>query len=408
MSEVAWTRCFQHGTTTCNTDLTQYYNKGVACGAWRDSLVKRIEEGLVQLEAGLNSGGFKKGDYSVYSGTSGLALLYLRLSETLYANNPTKCRQALGRALELITQPLNKLNGRRLTFLCGDGGVLALGAVLYTLCDNAAVARHCTQGLQTLSELALTDRLMSQELMYGCAGYLFALLFAKKYLPDSIDNKLICRVAAHIVAQGKEEAKSCSGATLLFTWHDKHYLGAAHGTAGILYALLQSGAMSSHDIQTTIAPAVNYLLSQRYPSNNLPSSLSSQLDQLVQWCHGAPGFVPLLTALHQQMAGGTYLQEAIRCATPIWQRGLLRKGHGLCHGTLGNAYAFLDLFQLTDDPTWLNKAVHFTEWSMSQKDVAKNYYKEMKLFDGLAGVIYFYCDMLEPKGAAFPGFQVPK
>jgi len=408
MSEVAWTRCFQHGSTTCNIDLTQYYTNGSASGGWRDSIVKRIEEGLVRLETGLKSGGFKKGDYSIYSGTSGLALLYLRLSETLYANNPTKRRHALDRALELITQPLNKLNGRKLTFLCGDGGVLALGAVLYTLCDNSAVARHCTQGLQTLSELALTDHLMSQELMYGCAGYLFALLFTKKYLPDSIDTKLICRVAAHIVSMGKEEAKCCSGATLLYTWHEKHYLGAAHGLAGILYTLLQSSFVSPQELSSTIAPSVNYLLSQRYPSNNLRSSLSSQLDQLVQWCHGSPGFVPLLTEINEQMAGGIYLQEAIKCATPIWQRGLLRKSHGLCHGTLGNAYAFLDMYQHTDDPTWLSKAVHFTEWSMSPRDVAKNYDKEMKLFDGLAGVIYFYCDMLEPKSAAFPGFQVPK
>ena len=408
MSEVAWTRCFQHGSTNCNIDVTQYYNNGAACGSWRDNLVKRIEEGMVKLESGLKNGGFKKGDYSIYSGTSGLALLYLRLSETLYVNNPTKCRQALDRALELITQPLNKLNGRKLTFLCGDGGVLALGAVLYTLCDNRAVARHCTQGLQTLSELALTDKLMPQELMYGCAGYLFALLFTRKYLPESIDNKLIARVAAHIVSVGKEEAKWTSGATLLYTWHEKHYLGAAHGVAGILYTLLQSGVVSLQELNATVAPSVNYLLSQRYSSNNLPSSLSSQLDQLVQWCHGAPGFVPLLTETHQHLPGGVYLQEAIKCATPIWQRGLLRKGHGLCHGTLGNAYAFLDLYQRTEDPTWLSKAVHFAEWSMSQKDVAKTYESEMKLFDGLAGVIYFYCDMLEPKSAAFPGFQVPK
>jgi lantibiotic modifying enzyme len=249
---------------------------------------------------------------------------------------------------------------------------------------------------------------MSQEVMYGCAGYLFALLFTRKYLPESIDNKLICRVAAHIVALGREEAKSCSGATLLYTWHDKQYLGAAHGLAGILYTLLQADCLTPNEIEANVVPAVNYLLSQRHPSCNLRSSLSSQLDQLVQWCHGAPGLVPLLTALHHHAPHASFLQEAVRCATPVWQRGLLRKGHGLCHGTLGNAYTFLDLFQTTEDPTWLSKAVHFAEWSLGQRDVAKKYDKEMKLFDGLAGLIYFYCEMLEPKSAAFPGFQVPK
>ena len=407
MSEVAWTRCFQHGSTSCNVAVSDYYTNGSASGAWRDKLVLSIEEGLVQLEAGLETAGYKKNDYSIYSGTSGLALVYLRLAETVYANSPPQRKHALERGLQLITQPLNKLNGRRLTFLCGDGGVLALAAVLYTMCDNTAVARHCTQGLQTLSELALTDRVMSQELMYGCAGYLFALLFAKKYLPDSIDGRLIARVAAHIISVGKEEAKSCPAATLQYTWHDKYYLGAAHGLSGILYTLLQSGCIASEEVNKTITPAVHYLLTLRHPSNNLRSSLGSQLDQLVQWCHGSPGLVPLLTAMHDKV-GGTFLQDAIRCATPVWQRGLLRKGHGLCHGTTGNAYAFLDMYQQTEDPTWLGKAVHYTEWSMKQKDVSNNYEKDMKLFDGLAGVIYFYCDMLHPKSAAFPGFQVPK
>lgn len=27
----------------------------------------------------------------------------------------------------------------------------------------------------------------------------------------------------------------------MFTWRDKHYLGAAHGMAGILYILMQVG-----------------------------------------------------------------------------------------------------------------------------------------------------------------------
>lgn len=404
MSGVDWTRCFQ-GTKQCTINLTQYYENNLASGTWRERLIQAIERGMIQIESELSQGCFKKGDYSIYSGTSGVALLYLQLADTIYANSPTRRKEALARALELITEPLNKLNGRRLTFLCGDGGVLALAAVLYTYHNNEAVARHCAQGLQTLSELALTDRMMASELMYGCAGYLHALLFAKRYLPDSIDDQIISRVVQHILSKGKQVAKSCPPATLQYQWHDKYYLGAAHGLSGILYTLLKTN-MVCDDMNTLIMPSVSYLLAQRFPSNNLRSSLGSQTDRLVQWCHGSPGFIPLLTEMHRK-CGGTYLQEALKTITPVWQRGLLRKGHGLCHGTLGNAYAFLDMYQTTEDPTWLSKAVHFGEWAMSQKDVNKVYEKEMSLFDGLAGVIYFYCDMLEPKKAYFPGFQLP-
>ena len=31
----------------------------------------------------------------------------------------------------------------------------------------------------------------------------------------------------------------------------------------------------------------------------------------------------------------------------IWTRGLLKKGEGLCHGSAGNGYAFLHLYQVT-------------------------------------------------------------
>jgi hypothetical protein len=40
---------------------------------------------------------------------------------------------------------------------------------------------------------------------------------------------------------------------------------------------------------------------------------------------------------------GSYLAAASRAADTLWERGLLRKGVGLCHGIAGNGYAFLSL-----------------------------------------------------------------
>ena len=37
---------------------------------------------------------------------------------------------------------------------------------------------------------------------------------------------------------------------------------------------------------------------------------------------------------------------ATRAAAVVWERGVLRKGNGLCHGVAGNAYAFLTLRRL--------------------------------------------------------------
>lgn len=51
-----------------------------------------------------------------------------------------------------------------------------------------------------------------------------------------------------------------------------------------------------------------------------------------------------------------YLKEATECAEVVWHRGLLRKGYGICHGTAGNAYAFLSLYKLTQEKKHLYRA----------------------------------------------------
>lgn len=82
----------------------------------------------------------------------------------------------------------------------------------------------------------------------------------------------------------------------MYTWHGKHYLGAAHGLAGILTLLLQVPLPALRPrLSSLVQPAVDYLLGLQLPSGNLPSSLeSSHGDRLVHWCHGAPGFVHLM------------------------------------------------------------------------------------------------------------------
>lgn len=55
-----------------------------------------------------------------------------------------------------------------------------------------------------------------------------------------------------------------------------------------------------------------------------------------------------------------YLKEAAECAEVIWQRGLLRKGYGICHGTAGNGYAFLSLYKLTQEKKYLYRVSKVT------------------------------------------------
>lgn len=64
----------------------------------------------------------------------------------------------------------------------------------------------------------------------------------------------------------------------------------------------------------------------------------------------------MLIQAYQVFRAERYLNDAYQCADVIWKYGLLKKGYGLCHGTAGNAYAFLTLFNLTQDMKYLYRA----------------------------------------------------
>ena len=97
---------------------------------------------------------------------------------------------------------------------------------------------------------------------------------------------------------------------------------------------------SRRDVETTIHQAVDYVLSCELPNRNyppVPGEVRGQEDELVHWCHGAPGVVYLLAKAYLTWKDDKYLQAAKRCAELTWQRGLLRKGPGICHGVAGEA-----------------------------------------------------------------------
>ncbi len=57
-----------------------------------------------------------------------------------------------------------------------------------------------------------------------------------------------------------------------------------------------------------------------------------------------------------------------------WQAGPLIKGASLCHGTAGNGYAFLKLFERTGDELWLHRARAFAMHAIGQVEQASARY----------------------------------
>lgn len=99
-----------------------------------------------------------------------------------------------------------------------------------------------------------------------------------------------------------------------------------------------------------------------------------------------------------------YLNSCKLMADLIWEKGLLKKGPGICHGVAGNGYAFLLLYRLTRDPKYLYRANEFLKFmgtDIFMKEARTPDYP-YSLYEGLAGTACYVADVSSPDQASFP------
>jgi len=196
----------------------------------------------------------------------------------------------------------------------------------------------------------------------------------------------------------------------MYEWHDKKYLGAAHGLTGILHLLMQFPKfMSEGDNTKYIRGSVDFILSLvKEAKGNFPSREGGSFD-LAHWCHGPTAAALCLLQAYNVFKDSQYLAGAKLAVDQVWNKGLLLKGPGLCHGCSGNGYAQLATFRATKDPMYLNRAIQF---ALKYADPA--YSTKMRtpdspysLYVGMAGMVCLCADLLDPINSAFPAFEFP-
>jgi hypothetical protein len=95
------------------------------------------------------------------------------------------------------------------------------------------------------------------------------------------------------------------------------------------------------------------------------------------------------------------------CGEAVWAARALTRGSNLCHGTGGNGYAFLVLYQRTDDITWLQRARAFAMHGIAQTEADEAAHGQLRysLWTGDPGFAIYLWDCLRGK-AAFPPLDV--
>jgi hypothetical protein len=124
---------------------------------------------------------------------------------------------------------------------------------------------------------------------------------------------------------------------------------------------------------------------------------------LMQFCHGAPGFVICLG----DFPGDTLEPLLIEAGEAIWAAGPLTKGANLCHGTGGNGYAFLKLHRRTGDARWLERARAFAMHAIAQSEADERAHGQLRysLWTGDLGLAIYLWHCLQGD-AGFPTLDV--
>ena len=225
------------------------------------------------------------------------------------------------------------------------------------------------------------------EVLYGRAGCLLGLIFARRRFPKWRLDVYIEELSRQILAEGRSPERDY----LMWSWHGKEYLGAIHGVAGVLMALCLCGEESLRKVDpeamNSVRRTAEYVLSHyKTEARNIQSSTKNTNDSLVHFCHGATGWVPLVCML-DRLFPGKFTDCAELLGEVVWRRGLIvNKGPGICHGIGGSICALLQLFHHTRCEAWLHKAQWFAFYlSENWKRLVPLADRPYSLFEGISG-----------------------
>lgn len=362
-------------------------------------------------------------DGGLYVGASGISYAFLRLAKhALLEAEADKYLSSAERYLRSSLAMVQRRGGRSSPgFLLGNWGILAVGAVLATVRGDEKTANEFVTRYAESAERCKEVNFLkcgSDEFFVGRAGFLYGALWLNRTMQKVVvPFDAMHEIARTIVVSGKMYARvHNSPCPLMYAYYGTEYLGAAHGLCAILQVLIQVPSFldNNADIDSTTRTCVDYFLSLQTPTGNFPCAMDeidrsgrsrrNSDDELVHWCHGAPGVIYMMAAAYLRWKDQRYLNSCVLAGDLVWRKGLLRKGPGICHGVAGNGYVFLLLYRLTGNEIYLYRAAKFADFmnsSQFQSD-ARVPDSPYSLYEGIAGTACFLADLIEPDKAHFP------
>jgi lantibiotic modifying enzyme len=275
------------------------------------------------------------------------------------------------------------------SLLCGEAGILF---VAWQLASSTDIAEE----LLALVRANVDNE--AEEVMWGTPG---TLLIAAAMLSATGDERW--RGAWEESADALLARRDDDG-----LWTQRLYgqeiksLTPPHGLVGNVQALLP---LLDRKRRAALTRAANAVLARtavrengrvNWPPRDRPTLPGPDGQIRLQWCAGAPGIVT---------AAASYLDEDLLLAGAdlTWSAGAhgSDKGPGICHGTAGNGYALLKVFERTGDEVWLDRARRFALHALDQVARRDGRYS---LWTGDLGTAIFAADCVDGRGR-YPFFE---
>lgn len=232
------------------------------------------------------------------------------------------------------------------------------------------------------------------EILYGIPSTLLVAFHAYKLTGEDRFFRLSHKLKDNMLSKWNfDHDREC----FLWTQHfqtSRQFIGAAHGTFGNLHVLFKVSELLSPKELTLIeeraSVAFQKLACSTEKHANWPILADPSSGFLLHWCHGSPGAIcALADFLPRNKVNDDLL---LKGGELIWDAGPLKKGTSLCHGTSGNAIAFLKLFNRTQDEKWLERAQAFSMHCLKQCELMEKQYGRLRfsLWTGDLGLVWLH------------------
>lgn len=317
--------------------------------------------------------------FDLYLGSSGVvwALHYLQKVGAV----------RLSRSYEDYADALLRLNHDRMrrfgsdgreagSYLMGDTGILLLSHWL----------KPGEEKIALLADLILRNvESPVRELMWGSPGTLLASLFMYERTGQARWADLYLTTARKLWSQLVWSPEhECHYWTQNLYGRSCSFLDAVHGFVGTAVPLIRGRHLMADGewmrwedciVRTVSRTAVWSGSMVNWPAQLLvPEGGATGKPLRMQFCHGSPGFVICLAGWPTDSLDA----ELLAGGEATWAAGPLQKGSNLCHGTGGNGYAFLKLYERTGNDLWLARARSFAMHGIAQTESHAHQYGQMR------------------------------